>query len=115
MAGATMPLLYAAAPQKTEVVVIGLISTWATSFAWHAPQTCRATRRSPGFTKRMNLGSSLLRSVQDCWGFAEEYRLSGPFHASGKRGWTCALRVASSYAGVPRSTPCGTTISGEPP
>jgi hypothetical protein len=58
-----MPLLYEAPPQSIAEVAMRLRSLACTIDRWHAPHASRATRRSPGFMKRMNSGLSLLRSV----------------------------------------------------
>src|SRR5262245_36490631 len=90
---------------------IMLFSTAATSVGWHpvSPQVTRATRRSPGLTKRTKSQLSLSQSAWDSSGFAE---LAKRWVLCGS---TWAAFFWASYSASPAFFPAGAVGPASPP
>src|SRR4051794_6152885 len=91
--------------------VIILVLALRTSSTWQpdVPQLCAATRRSPGFTKRMNSELSFSHAVYARMGLAELLVLDV------SRGTTWAARLVFSYPAGPASHPASILICSSPP
>ena len=80
---------WSASPKGTEPVCVSgsggcspAHMVEAEESGFHDQQLIAATRKSPGFTKRMNSALSLFTLAYDTFGLAEV------FQRSGRRGWT---------------------------